>query len=125
MRYGGEKTNTMYDTLADGGGDHGTGERSIPIEVAVGDDAETRPPVDDATRVDVEVDGQMYPTARLADGRYVAWWFDTDAPDLDDPVTTEWVAAPTRFLAAGTLHELWQDPAAFDHVTNDAISPEP
>ena len=124
MGDGGVETDTMYDTLADGG-DHGTGERSIPIEVAVGDDAETRPPVDDETRIDVEVDGQMYPTARLADGRYVAWWFDTDAPDLDDPVTTEWVAAPTRFLAAGTLHELWQDPAAFDHVTNDAISPEP
>jgi hypothetical protein len=117
----GESTNTMYETLADGSG----GERSIPIEVAVGDDAETRPPVDDETRVDVEVDGQMYPTARLADGRYVAWWFDTDAPDLDDPVTTEWVAAPTRFLAAGTLHELWQDPTAFEGVTQDAVSPEP
>ena len=121
MRRQGEADNTMYETLADGGG----GERSIPIEVAVGDDAEARPPVDDATRVDVEVDGQMYPTARLADGRYVAWWFDTDAPDLDDPVTTEWVAAPTRFLAAGTLHELWQDPAAFDHVADGRVSPEP
>ena len=85
----------MNETLVEGDGDHGDGERSIPIEVAVGDDAEARPPVDDATRVDVEVEGRMYPTARLADGRYVAWWFDTNAPDLDDPVTTEWVAAPT------------------------------
>ena len=111
----------MTEPLADGGpGDTtGSGERHIPIEIAVGDDAEDRPPVDAETRVDVAVDGRMYPTARLADGRYVAWWFDTDPPDLDDPVATEWVAAPTRFLAAGTLHELWQDPAAFDDVTGE------
>jgi len=127
MRRRGDADNMMNETLADGDGDHGDGdgERSIPIEVAVGDDAEARPPVDDATRVDVEVEGRMYPTARLADGRYVAWWFDTNAPDLDDPVTTEWVAAPTRFLAAGTLHELWQDPAAFDHVADGRVSLEP
>jgi hypothetical protein len=110
----------MNERLADGGPDsdlEGAGERHIPIEIAVGDDAEERPPVDAETRVDVEVDGRMYPTARLEDGRYVSWWFDTDPPDLDDPVATEWVAAPTRFLAAGTLHELWEDPAAFDDVT--------
>jgi hypothetical protein len=110
---------TTTEACEDGGGDP-AGERHIPIEIAVGDDARHRPPVDDETRVDVEVDGQMYPTARLADGRYVAWWFDTDAPALDDPVTTEWVAAPTRFLAAGTLHELWQDPAAFDALGDGA-----
>jgi hypothetical protein len=107
----------MSEPLADGG--EGSGERHIPIEIAVGDDAEGRPPVDAETRVDVEVDGRMYPTARLSDGRYVAWWFDTDPPDLDDPVTTEWIAAPTRFLAAATLHELWQDPAAFDDVSGE------
>ncbi|WP_123535473.1 hypothetical protein [Halosimplex salinum] len=100
----------------DGGVGDGGGERSIPIEISVATDGDERPPVDDETRVDVEVDGQMYPTARLSDGRYVAWWFETDAPALEDPVTTEWVAAPTRFLAAGTLHELWQDPAAFDSI---------
>lgn len=112
-------------TTADGGeGDDG--ERHIPIEISVGDDAEQRPPVDDVTRVDVEVEGEMYPTARLADGRYVSWWFKADAPALDDPVTTEWVAAPTRFLAAGTLHELWEDPAAFDHLTDGTqpVTPE-
>ncbi|QLH76489.1 hypothetical protein HZS55_03845 [Halosimplex rubrum] len=98
-----------------------SGERSIPIEISVATDGDERPPVDDETRVDVEVDGQMYPTARLADGRYVAWWFETDAPELSDPVTTEWVAAPTRFLAAGTLHELWQDPAAFDQLPDDEL----
>lgn len=117
----------MHERLADGGADEeGRGERHIPIEIAVGDDADERPPVDAETRVDVEVDGRMYPTARLADGRYVAWWFDTDPPDLDDPVATEWVAAPTRFLAAGTLHELWEDPAAFDDLGGHAetLSPD-
>ena len=53
------------------------GERSIPIEISVVTDGDEWPPVDDGTRVDVEVDGQMYPTARLSDGRYVAWWFET------------------------------------------------
>lgn len=115
-----------YNAVADGGDADGAGERHVSIEVTVGDDAETRPPVDAATRVDVEVDGQMYPTARLGDGRYAAWWFDTDAPDLDDPVATEWVAAPTRFLAAGTLHELWEDPAAFDGLAGrtGTLSPD-
>lgn len=94
-------------------------ERHIPIEISVATDPDEQPSVDPGTRIDVSVDGQLYPTARLADGRYVAWWFETDAPALDDPATTEWVAAPTRFLAAGTLHELWEDPAAFDAVTEE------
>jgi|GEM_PF-1211581 len=111
---------TSDETPAAGAtGSNEGGERRIPIEISVATDGDERPPVDDGTRIDVEVDGRMYPTARLADGRYVAWWFDTDAPALDDPATTEWVAAPTRFLAAGTLHELWQDPSAFDAVTDD------
>ncbi|MFB6087881.1 MAG: hypothetical protein ABEJ85_05115 [Haloarculaceae archaeon] len=93
------------------------GER-IPIEVSIGAGDADHPEVDDNTRVDVQVDEQMYPTARLTDGRYVAWWFDHEAPDPDSDVTTEWVAAPTRFLAAGTLHELWEDPAAFDRLSD-------
>lgn len=100
--------------------DGGRGERHIPIEISLATDGDERPPVEEETRVDVAVDGQMYPTARLADGRYVAWWFEADAPALEDPATTEWVAAPTRFLAAGTLHELWEDPTAFDALADDA-----
>lgn len=94
-------------------------ERHVPIEITVASESNDRPCVESGTRIDVSVDGQMYPTARLPDGRYAAWWFDADAPALDDPVTTEWVVAPTRFLAAGSLHELWQDPAVFDSLAHD------
>lgn len=91
-------------------------EQHIPVEITVAGEEGERPSVDTASRIDVSVDGEMYPTARLDDGRYVAWWFDTDAPEPEDPLTTEWVAAPTRFLAAATLRELWDDPAAFDSL---------
>jgi hypothetical protein len=104
--------------------DRADSERHVPVEISVASDADERPSIDSNTRVDVEVDGQMYPTARLEDGRYVAWWFDTDAPAVDDPMTTEWVTAPTRFLAAGTLHELWENPAAFDAYTGSP-TPDP
>ena len=94
-------------------------ERHVPIEVSVDAD-DAQPAVEPDTRLDVSVEGHMYPTARLVDGRYIAWWFEADAPAPEDPATTEWVAAPTRFLAAGTLHELWEDPAAFDALVNGA-----
>jgi hypothetical protein len=98
--------------------DAGTPEcdRHLPVEIRVVTDADRAPPVESETRIDVSVGDRMYPTARLESGEYVAWWFDADAPAPDDPATTEWVVAPTRFLAAGTLHELWQDPAAFDRL---------
>lgn len=99
-------------------------ERHIPIEISVATDPDERPCVDSGTRVDVSVNGQLYPTSRLEDGRYVAWWFDTDPPEPGDPATTEWVAAPTRFLAAGTLHELWEDPAAFDDLVESDSDPD-
>ncbi len=88
----------------------------VPIEVSVQADHE-QPPVESDTRIDIFVETEAYPTARLDDGRYVAWWFTTDAPDPGDPAASEWVTAPTRFLAAGTLHELWENPAAFDALT--------
>lgn len=88
----------------------------VPIEVSI-DAAEERPDVESNTRIDILVETEAYPTARLDDGRYVAWWFDTEAPAPAAPATTEWVAAPTRFLAAGTLHELWENPTAFDRLT--------
>lgn len=91
-------------------------ERHIPIEVTVACEDGERPQVEESSRIDVSVQGQMYPTARLEDGRYVAWWFDTDAPRLESPATTEWVAAPTRFLAAATLSELWEDPVSFEEL---------
>ncbi len=87
----------------------------VPIEVSL-DAADAEPNVESDTRIDILVDAEAYPTARLDDGRYVAWWFDTEAPAPAEPTATEWVAAPTRFLAAGTLHELWEDPAAFDRL---------
>jgi len=93
-------------------------ERHVPVEVSVGAGDAEHPSVDENTRVDVQVEGRMYPTARMTDGRYVAWWFDHEAPDPDAPATTEWVAAPTRFLAAGTIHELWADPTAFDSLVD-------
>ncbi|WP_101294997.1 hypothetical protein [Halegenticoccus soli] len=92
-------------------------EQSIRIELLVADDSEEAPQVEPKSRIDVAVNGHMYPTAKLRDGRYIAWWFDVAAPDPDDPVTTEWVAAPTRYLAAATLGELWDDPAAFASLT--------
>lgn len=92
-------------------------EQSVLIELLVADGDEERPAVESGSRVDVSVNGQMYPTAKLVDGRYIAWWFDTSAPDPTDSVATEWVAAPTRYLAAATLGELWEDPALFDSLT--------
>lgn len=99
------------------------GEQSVLIELLVADGDEQRPAVESGSRIDVSVDGQMYPTARLADGRYIAWWFDTSAPDPTDSVATEWVAAPTRYLAAATLGELWEDPALFDSLTAESAAP--
>ena len=78
-------------------------ERTVQIEILVADSPEDAPEVEAHSRVDVAVNGQMYPTAKLTDGRYVAWWFEATAPAPDDSVTTEWVAAPTRYLAAATL----------------------
>ncbi|MFB6119181.1 hypothetical protein [Halosegnis sp.] len=98
-------------------------DRSVPIEVTLAGDDDERPSVVDGSRLDVAVDGRLYPTAELHDGGYLAWWFtagDTPAPDAD--VTTEWVAAPTRFLAAATLRELWEDPAAFDRLVESSRS---
>ncbi|GAA5049037.1 hypothetical protein ACFFQF_25405 [Haladaptatus pallidirubidus] len=92
-------------------------ERSVCIEVLIADSPEDAPAVEADSRVDVSVNGQMYPTAKLVDGRYVAWWFETAAPAPDSSVTTEWVAAPTRYLAAATLDELWENPASFDTLT--------
>jgi len=94
-----------------------TGARRVDIEVLVADESEDRPAVEDATRIDVAVGEQLYPTAKLQDGRYVAWWFDANAPAADAEVTTEWVVGPTRFLAAATLGELWDDPRSFEALT--------
>jgi hypothetical protein len=91
-------------------------EEFVRIEVGI-DAADAEPNVESDTRIDILVESEAYPTARLNDGRYVAWWFDTEAPAPAEPAASEWVAAPTRFLAAGTLHELWEDPAAFDRLT--------
>jgi hypothetical protein len=94
----------------------GDGDEHVPVEVSVAAGADEQPPVESNTRIDILVERESYPTARLDDGRYVAWWFTADAPEPDDSVTSEWVTAPTRFLAAGTLHELWENPAAFDSL---------
>ena len=103
-----------------------TGERGVPIEVTVAADGDERPSVVDGTRLDVAVDGRLYPTAERRDGSYLAWWFDAgDSPAPESEVTTEWVAAPTRFLAAATLRELWEDPAVFDRLTGDATGSRP
>ena len=94
--------------------------RDVSIEISVADSEDDRPRVEEGTQLDVAVRGGLYPTARLEDGRYAAWWFDADGPPaLEDTVTTEWVAAPTRFLAAATLCELWADPSAFDRMMVD------
>lgn len=100
-------------------------EQSVLIELLVSDGEEERPTVESGSRIDVSVNGEMYPTAKLADGRYIAWWFDTSAPDPTDSVATEWVAAPTRYLAAATLGELWEDPALFDSLTAESAPASP
>jgi hypothetical protein len=93
------------------------GERGVPIEVTVAEEGDDRPAVVGGSRIDVAVDGRLYPTAELEDGGYLAWWFEAGgAPTPDADATTEWVAAPTRFLAAATLRELWEDPAVFDRI---------
>lgn len=96
----------------------------VPIEVSVDAAENEQPPVESDTRIDILVETEAYPTARLDDGRYVAWWFTTDAPEADDPATREWVAAPSRFLAAGTLHELWENPSALDSLESSSDSAE-
>jgi hypothetical protein len=93
------------------------GARRVDIEVLVADGSEERPEVESETRIDVAVGEELYPTAKLRDGRYVAWWFDAHAPPADAEATTEWVVGPTRFLAAATLGELWDDPRSFDALT--------
>ncbi|MFC7157488.1 hypothetical protein ACFQPA_18840 [Halomarina halobia] len=93
--------------------------RPIEIDILVANGTET-PSVESGTRVDVSVNGDMYPTAKLEDGRYVAWWFDTEAPDPESDVNSEWVVAPTRYLAAATVGELWNDPAAFHSLVESA-----
>lgn len=96
-------------------------EQSVEIELLVATDSDERPRVEPSSRIDVSVSGRMYPTAKLDDGRYIAWWFTTTAPDPTDSVATEWVAAPTRYLAAVTLGELWKDPALFDSLAASAV----
>lgn len=94
--------------------------RSVRIDLLVADDSEERPAVESGSRVDVTVNGHAYPTAKLEDGRYIAWWFDAAAPAPEASVSTEWVAAPTRYLAAATLGELWEDPVAFESLVGEA-----
>jgi hypothetical protein len=99
-------------------------DRHVSIEIREPPAADEGPTVDPATRVDTMVKDRLLPTARLDDGRYVAWWFDTDAPAPTDPATSEWVVAPTRFLAAATFRELTEEPARFDELL-DASEDEP
>ncbi len=102
-------------------------ESHVPIDLIVPDGGDERPPIAPDTRIDVVVNGRMFPTVELEDGRYVAWWHDTDAPDPHDDATEEWVAAPTRFLAAATLRELWENPVAFESLRDGgttAATPE-
>jgi hypothetical protein len=93
--------------------------RHVSIEVMEPPALDGSPQLDPETRVDTMVQDRLLPTARLDDGRYVAWWFDADAPDPYDEATTEWVVAPTRFLAAATFRELTEDPARFDELLSD------
>jgi hypothetical protein len=99
--------------------DRGTrGNRHVSIEIVEPPAPDESPELEPATRVDTMVKDRLLPTARLDDGRYVAWWFDTDAPGPYDAATTEWVIAPTRFLAAATFRELTEDPARFDALVS-------
>lgn len=101
-------------------------ESHVPIELIATDEGEEWPGVAEGSRIDVVVNGRMFPTVELEDGRYVAWWHDTDAPAPADPATEEWVAAPTRFLAAATLRELWDNPVAFESLkADDGAPPRP
>jgi hypothetical protein len=93
--------------------------RHVSIEIIEPPSPDGSPGLDPATRVDTMVQDRLLPTARLDDGRYVAWWFDADAPDPYDDATTEWVVAPTRFLAAATFRELTEDPARFDELVSE------
>jgi hypothetical protein len=100
------------------------GSRHVSIEIIEPPAPGESPELDPATRVDTMVKDRLLPTARLDDGRYVAWWFDTDAPEPYGEATTEWVVAPTRFLAAATFRELTEDPARFDDLLDDAADGE-
>jgi hypothetical protein len=103
--------------------DRPRGSRHVSIEICDPPAPDGRPKIDDATRVDTMVKDRLFPTARLEDGRYVAWWFDTDAPDPYDETTSEWVVAPTRFLAAATFRELTEDPARFEELIRGEDEP--
>lgn len=93
--------------------------RNVSIEIIEPPEPDGEPALDRETRVDTMVKDRLLPTARLEDGRYMAWWFDTDAPDPYDDATSEWVLAPTRFLAAATLRELTEDPARFEELLRE------
>lgn len=106
-----ENTHRMSDTES-------TPNRHVSIEIIEPPAPDESPELDAATRVDTMVQDRLLPTARLKDGRYIAWWFDADAPDPYDDATTEWVVAPTRFLAAATFRELTEDPARFEALVS-------
>jgi hypothetical protein len=110
-----EETETETETETGAG----RGNRHVSIEIREPPAPDGTPELDRQTRVDTMVKDRLLPTARLDDGRYVAWWFDTDAPDPYDEATSEWVVAPTRFLAAATFRELTEDPARFDQLLED------
>ena len=97
--------------------------RQVSIEICDPPSHDDTPQLEDGTRVDTMVKDRLFPTARLEDGRYVAWWFDTNAPDPYDETTSEWVVAPTRFLAAATFRELTEDPARFDELLGGEEEP--
>lgn len=102
------------------GREGGSSEGGIDIEILAAENADRLPRVEPGTRVDVAVVGTMYPTAKLADDRYISWWFDALAPDPDSPAVSEWIAAPTRFLAAVTMEQLREDPATLSSLLASA-----
>jgi hypothetical protein len=103
--------------------DETRGNRHVSIEILEPPAPDGTPALDPDTRVDTMVKDRLLPTARLDDGRYVAWWFDTDAPEPYDEATSEWIVAPTRFLAAATFRELTEDPARFDELVGGEEEP--
>lgn len=88
----------------------------LSVEIIITGDSKGGPDIVDGSRVDVSIECQVYPTARLNDSAFVAWWFNADAPDIESSDVQKWVKAPTRFLAAGTLHEIWENPSMIDSL---------
>lgn len=65
----------------------------LSVEMIITGDSKGGPDIEDRSGVDVSIKSQVHPTARLNDRSFVAWWFNSDAPDIESSDVQKWVKA--------------------------------